>query len=318
LDNLEVHQLPLERAVELETHFDQIVCTGVLHHLADPDVGLRALRTVLDPEGAMHLMVYAPYGRAGIYMLQEFCARLGIHANDGEIRDLIVALKALPPAHPLQTLLREAPDFRNEAALADALLHPRDRSYSVPQFFDFLDSAALRFGRWVRQAPYSACTGDMEKIPQAARIARLSPQEQFAAVELFRGTMVRHSAIVYRDDGTNRLPRIDFDGGRWLDYVPIRLPETICVQERLPAGAAAVLINQTHTYRDLYLPITAAEKRLFDAIEGNRSIADTMEHAWQPPHQAASRDAARVFFERLWRYDQIVFDASRAYETLAT
>jgi hypothetical protein len=224
----------------------------------------------------------------------------------------------LPPAHPLQTLLREAPDFRNEAALADALLHPRDRSYSVPQFFDFLDSAALRFGRWVRQAPYSACTGDMEKIPQAARIARLSPQEQFAAVELFRGTMVRHSAIVYRDDGTNRLPRIDFDGGRWLDYVPIRLPETICVQERLPAGAAAVLINQTHTYRDLYLPITASEKRLFDAIEGNRSIADTMEHAWQPPHQAASRDAARVFFERLWRYDQIVFDASRAYETLAT
>ena len=33
----------------------------------------------------MHLMVYAPYGRAGIYMLQEFCRRIGIQASDDEI-----------------------------------------------------------------------------------------------------------------------------------------------------------------------------------------------------------------------------------------
>ena len=45
----------------------------------------------------MHLMVYAPYGRTGIYMLQEFCARLGIHASDGEIRDLIGALRRCLP-----------------------------------------------------------------------------------------------------------------------------------------------------------------------------------------------------------------------------
>ena len=36
LDNLQVHQLPIERVNELETSFDQIVCTGVLHHLAGP------------------------------------------------------------------------------------------------------------------------------------------------------------------------------------------------------------------------------------------------------------------------------------------
>jgi SAM-dependent methyltransferase len=318
LDNLEVHQLHLERAVELETHFDQIVCTGVLHHLADPDAGLRALRTVLDPDGAMHLMVYAPYGRTGIYMLQEFCARLGIHAADGDLRDLVGALKVLPPGHPLETLLREAPDFRNEAALADALLHPRDRAYSVPQFFNFLESAALRFGRWVRQAPYSPQAGVIEKIPQASRIAQLAPQDQFAAVELFRGTMVRHSAIVYRDDGASGLRGVDFDGVRWLGYVPIRLPQTICVQERLPPGAAAVLINQSHTYRDLYLPIASSEKRLFDAIDGKCSIGDIVERGLQPSQSDSSFDSARVFFERLWRYDQVVFDASRTHETLAT
>src|SRR5208337_2037784 len=84
LNNLQVHQLPIERVNELGMTFEQIVCTGVLHHLADPDTGLGALRGVLKPDGAMHLMLYAPYGRTGIYLLQEFCRRVGIHATDEE------------------------------------------------------------------------------------------------------------------------------------------------------------------------------------------------------------------------------------------
>ena len=68
LENLQVRQLAIERISDLGMTFDQIVCTGVLHHLADPDAGLSALRSVLQPFGAMQLMVYAPYGRTGIYM----------------------------------------------------------------------------------------------------------------------------------------------------------------------------------------------------------------------------------------------------------
>ena len=154
LNNLQVYQLPIERASELATQFDQIVCTGVLHHLEHPAAGLQALRGLLKPDGALHLMVYAPYGRAGIYLLQEFCRRIGIEAADADIRDLMVALKALPPGHPLEHLLREAPDFRQETELADALLHPHDRAYSVPQLFDLIASAGLTFSRWVKQATY--------------------------------------------------------------------------------------------------------------------------------------------------------------------
>ena len=185
MDNLQVHQLPVERVSDLETSFDQIICTGVLHHLADPDAGLRALRGVLKPDGAMHLMVYAPYGRAGIYMLQEFCRRIGIHANDEEIRDLIAALTALPPGHPLENLLREAPDFRQEAALADALLNPQDRSYSVPQLFDFIEKAGLTFGRWLKQAPYTPHCGVVAKIPQASRLKDFPSQSSMLLSNYF-------------------------------------------------------------------------------------------------------------------------------------
>jgi SAM-dependent methyltransferase len=304
LEHLQVHQLPIERVLELGTDFDQIVCTGVLHHLADPDAGLQALRSVLKPDGVIHLMVYAPYGRTGIYLLQEFCRRIGISATDEAIADLITALKALPPGHPLENLLREAPDFRHAPTLADALLNPQDRAYSVPQLFEFLEHAGLRFGRWRQQAPYSAHCGVMASLPQASRIAKLTPTEQFAAVELFRGTMVTHSVVAYRDDHPGGVPQPDFAGDGWRDYVPIRLPDTICVQERLPPGAAAVLINRTHVYRDLVLPIDAAEKRLFDAVDGARTLGEIAD--------GVAPELACSFFERLAWWDQIVLDQSSA------
>jgi SAM-dependent methyltransferase len=310
LENLQVHQLVIEQVNDLGMTFDQIVCTGVLHHLADPDAGLSALRSVLKPEGAMHLMVYAPYGRAGIYMLQEFCRRIGIHATDAEIHDLIGALSALPPGHPLENLLSQAPDFRHEAALADALLHPQDRAYSVPQLFDFIEKARLTFGRWIRQAPYSLHCGVIAKIPQAARMARLTLAEQYAAIELFRGTMARHSVVAYRNDSAGGSQRVSFAGDAWLDYVPIRMSDTICVQDRLPPGAAAVLINQTHTCRDLFLPIGPTEKLLFEAIDAESSVVDIVERTLSSSHGTTNLDMAGEFFERLWWHDQVVFDAS--------
>ena len=312
LNNLQVCQLPIERVNELETSFDQIICTGVLHHLADPDAGLRALRGVLKPDGgAMHLMVYAPYGRTGIYMLQEFCRRIGIHADEEGIRDLIAALTALPPGHPLENLLRGAPDFRQEAALADALLNPQDRSYSVPQLFDFIEKAGLTFGRWMKQAPYTPQCGVISKIPQTSRLKKLSVAEQYSAVELFRGTMIRHSMVAYRDDSPGGPQTVSFAGDAWLRYVPLRMPDTICVHERLPPRAAAVLINQTHAYRDLIMPIDSTEKRLFDAIDGSCSIGGIVERTLPSSETKSQLDMARTFFEKLWWYDQVVCDASR-------
>ncbi len=309
LTNLQVHQLGIEQAGQLGQCFDQIVCTGVLHHLKDPNAGLSALRSVMKPDGAMHLMVYAPYGRTGIYMLQEFCRRTGIEATEAGIRDLISALSMLPPGHPLENLLRQAPDFRHEAALADALLHPQDRAYSVPQLFDFVEKGGLTFGRWIKQAPYNPHCGVIAGLPQVGRLAQLPLAEQYAAVELFRGTMIRHSFVAYRDD-CPVASQISFAGDAWPEYVPIRMPETITVQERLPAGAAAVLINQSHTYRDLFLPIGPTEKLLFDAIDGNRSIREIREETLLHSKRSVDLEMTRAFFERLWWHDQVVFDAS--------
>jgi hypothetical protein len=87
--------------------------------------------------------------------------------------------------------------------------------------------------------------------------------------------------------------------------VPIRLPWTIFDQEGLPSGVSGVLWNQTHTFDDLFLVIDEREKRMFEAIDGRRSISEILE-------DVNEKEASPLFFKKLWWYDQVVFDTSTA------
>ncbi len=201
--------------------------------------------------------------------------------------------------------MRSVKDFKHPDALADALLHPIDRAYTVSQVYDWLERCGMLFGRWVEQAPYLPQCGMIAQTPHAARLASLPAPLQYAAIELFRGTMVKHDVIAYRDDRTADSQPITFRGDHWRGYVPIRLPWTICVRERLPKGSVAVLINRAHTFTDLILTVDKHEDRLLGVIDGKRTLAEILKVVTQVDERKAL-----AFFERLWQYDQVVFDAS--------
>jgi SAM-dependent methyltransferase len=304
IGNLQLHRLAIERLGELGETFDQIVCTGVLHHLSDPDIGLRSLRDVLARDGAMHIMVYAPYGRAGITMMQDYCRLLGIGVEEDELRQLGETVQALPVDHPIAGVVKRAKDFAQPDALADALLNPQERAYSVPQLYDWLDRCGLKFGRWYEQAAYLPQCGAMEDAPHGARLSALPPRAQHAAIELLRGTMDRHSFTAYRDDREREAQPITFEREAWRSFVPVRLPWTLTVKDRAPAGVAAALINPSHMYPDLALFIDAGQERIFAAIDGERSVGEILQSAG-----GMAEEKGRQFFNRLWEHDLIVFDA---------
>jgi hypothetical protein len=252
-------------------------------------------------------MVYAPYGRAGIYMMQDYCRLLGIGVRDEELRDLGETVQALPIDHPIAGVVKRAKDFARPDALADALLNPQDRAYSVPQLYDWLERCGLKFGRWYEQAAYLPQCGAIDGAPHGARLAALPSPAQHAAIELLRGTMDRHSFVAYRDDREREAQPITFEGDAWRGFVPVRIPWTLTIKDRAPAGVAAVLINPSHTYPDLALLIDPAQERLLAAIDGERSVGEIL-------HSAAGTmgdEGGGQFFKRLWEHDQIVFDAKR-------
>ena len=295
LENLALIELPIEQVASLSREFDLVVCTGVLHHLADPLAGLRALRTVLAPNGALQLMVYARYGRTGIAIVRDFASRVRMDADD--IDSLVELLREIPRGHPISHVLREARDFGDRDALADALLNPRERSYTVPDLFDLLRFGGFRFGRWVRQAPYRPQVGIMRELALGARIAAMDEADQYAVMELFRGTINRHSLIVYRDDSSLPDPPVAWDG-EWGRYIPVIPGTVIVVQENLPSGAAAAVVNRAHTDRDLVCFLTAGELAVFSAVNGTTALN-------------AMPGASRELFEMLWLHDLVVVDASQ-------
>ena len=65
-----------------------------------------------------------------------------------------------------------------------------------------------------------------------------------------------------------------------------------------------MLLNQSHPFTDLILPISAAQKRMFEAIDGRRTIEEIA-------GVAQVGDEAYDFFAKLWSYDQVVFGSEQ-------
>ena len=75
-NNANFHHMSLYDVADLNRKYDFINCVGVLHHLPDPNRGLRALAEQLKDGGLMHIFVYSALGRREIMLMQEALALL--------------------------------------------------------------------------------------------------------------------------------------------------------------------------------------------------------------------------------------------------
>ena len=129
--NLELREESIHRAGYRE-EFDYVVCTGVVHHTADPEGALARLSAALRPAGVMQLMVYNRYHRAMTTAFQK-AVRALLGGAGGYEEEMALARRFVHHYAGAGNVAgwlagyRDAPD----AQLADTLVQPVEHSYTV-------------------------------------------------------------------------------------------------------------------------------------------------------------------------------------------
>jgi SAM-dependent methyltransferase len=195
--------------------FDYIDCCGVLHHLPDPAAGLAALVSVLAPGGGIGLMVYAPHGRTGVYMVQD-ALRLLAPATEAPAARVEVA-KRLWRQLPETNWLRRNPWITDhvkggDAGLYDLLLNPRDVAFGIPALAALLDGAGLEIRCLVEPFRYDP-EAFLTDPRLRERIAGLGLVQRAALAEAACGNMGIHIAYCVRKGEAPPPPAWD-DPGR--------------------------------------------------------------------------------------------------------
>ncbi len=272
--------------------FNYIDCCGVLHHLPDPGRGLRALSSVLAPHGGMGLMVYAPHGRTGVYMVQD-ALRLLAPASD-DLADRVGTARRVLKQLPQTNWFTQNPFISDhtrggDAGLYDLLLHERDRAFTVPQFAELLDDNGLQVNCWLDPMRYTPETylADPKLRAKAASLDTLS---RAALAEALAGNMGVH--VVYCTRKGEVLATRDHTAPDAVPMIRGLDPQT-AVDSIQPNGSVGVFFDGFRT--TLALPRLAAT--ILKLVDGTRTLGEIRATLLERgiPDEAITRDWALLW-----------------------
>lgn len=295
LDNLELHLLPIEEIGTLGRDFDLIVSSGVLHHMADPLAGLKALGGCLRADGALGVMLYAKYGRIGVDMLESVFRDLGLGQDENSVELVKEAVAVLPADHPVRPYLKNARDLMSDGALVDTFLHSRQRSYTVGECLDLVSAAGLAFQGWFHKTPYYPHDFLAPATRFQSVLEQLPDAELWSVMERLQPLNATHFFLACRPERPSADYAIDFFTPAALAYVP--LLRTAC----LLSGDEIHLPGTTLKLNPAQLPFVAQ-------VDGRRTIGQIIDWVAEqgnvgPEHLDLVEGFGRKLFQSLWRLD---------------
>ncbi len=231
--------------------YDVILSSGVIHHLADPGIGLARLASALAPHGVLSLMVYGKHGRESLYRLVRAIDQLV--PRDAPLAERLAVGRTLAQQTDARPL--SAGPWSDQRTIADVefvdrYLNVHETSYDVPGLFQLIEAANLRFLGWTEPADWSV-DALLPPGPLLERARALAPVRQFALVDELA---FRPSLEVLLCHPDNR-PRAPIDPRQFAREALAWNPEScLCVERRnLRASQRIESVRLTVRRRD---PVT--------------------------------------------------------------
>ncbi len=275
LDNIEFVTGSLLDAPKLGT-FDYIDCCGVLHHLSNPEVGLTALRAALAPNGGLGFMVYAPFGRSGVYPLQAAFNRLYGHLPPrARLKHAKQMFAKISETHPLKRNPHLGDHHQSDAGFYDLFVHSQDRAFTVQEWCDALTDTGWTLTSFAQPGLY-----DLGQFTDAP--AGMDTITQMTTAEELRGTIKTHVGYARASGAAapqwpamaDRVPHIS-------GIAAEALAQAVKAQKLPPLRIGAERITLT-------IPANAAP--LLGGVDGTRSVGDIIGQT-----KMAQREALRIW-----------------------
>ncbi len=300
MTNLALHRLPIEEADSLAQDFDLIIATGVLHHLQDPESGMRSLAGLLRRDAVLAVMLYAAFGRLGVEMMQSVFRDLGLGEDEASLPIVREAIADLPADHPLQGYLRIAPDLQDDAGLVDTFLSARERAYTIDECRDLVAAAGLVFQDLFLMAPYYAPRTTGSSF--LSSVAALPREQQWSIMERINPRNGCHFFTACRPDRPRETYVIDFALESAGDYVPSF--RYFCRLERPVLHHAGG-----------HLHLTEVQAALLSQVDGHRSIGAIVDAVRQDGSlsritRAETTTAGLETFLMFWQLDCLAMGIS--------
>jgi SAM-dependent methyltransferase len=295
LHNLRLHLLPIEELSTLGLQFDLVVSTGVLHHMADPLVGVKALAGCLRSDGVMALMLYGKHGRIGVELLESVFRDMGLRQDEASVQVVKDTIAALPEDHPVNSYLKRAGDLQDDAALVDTFLHGRARSYTVDECIDFVESAELVFQGWYHKTPYYPQDLAGQPATYYPAVNGLPDNKIWSVMERLQTMNGSHFFMACHPERPKHSYQIDFSSPAALDYVPVF---------RYRCG----LSGGDMVWPGSRVGLNPAQLPFVQHIDGRRSIREIIgcvlqQHGVSGTGPAELESFVRTLFQSLWRVD---------------
>jgi SAM-dependent methyltransferase len=269
--------------------YDYINCTGVLHHLPDPDAGLAALRLVSADDVVMAIMVYGRYGRRPTAHMRALLNRL--IPSDRLPRERLAVAKSvlaeLPDSNPFKKGDHDGffdALLRDDSELYDLLLNPIERTYDVPQFYQLIEGAGLKllsfsgfFLAGGTNKSFYRVDSYIKNIELSRMVDSMPLPAQHALAEMLHGDIPLHSAYIGGPTTQAALPS-------QLDRVPFFfVPSVLDLSALIDARAGQPIeISDSHG-NAITLTGQPGLGDLIRQIDGKRTVRDVILAAAQTP-----------------------------------
>ena len=143
IKNVELIQMDILEINLLKEKFDLIECSGVLHHMQNPEKGLQQLLSVLKNNGYLKLGLYSKIARKDIIKARNYITNNNIQSDEKGIRNF--REKILSGRIENLSALKSFGDFYSLSECRDLCFHTEEHQFTINQLEKIITSNKLEF-----------------------------------------------------------------------------------------------------------------------------------------------------------------------------